>query len=580
MALFTDASRLLARLRRTPILLAHILLLTVSLASAPAAHEGHDHGDVAVSPMTASPRLALQSDIYQLVGTAAGGRLTIYLDSFATNEPIDGAAIEVMLPEETLLASGIGDGLYRVDSKAIEGSGPLELVFAISAPMGDDLLVGSLVLPSAAAVLSASPAKGGISERAKAFLNSLGRSLGSAGSGSMMAIAGASAFGGLILGIALRRPRRLRPVPVAVAVFAFSLLLIGGASAHEGHVHGNEEVTVMVGDAPRRLADGSVFLPKPSQRLLAVRTRLMANEQAEKAATLMGRVVADPNRSGLVQSINGGRLLPPEDGFPVLGRSVKRGDLLALLEQPLGRADRTGLSERLGDLEQQIALAEARLDRVRELVQRAAAPANQVSDAITELEGLKARREILLASRVEQEELRAPIDGVIAGANAVAGQVVQAQDVLFQIVDPVGLWVEALVFGEVDPAQISGASGVTSSGIRFDLSFIGFSRTLQQQATRVQFAIQEAVENIKIGQPVTVIARNGASEGGIILPREALVRGGNGQAMVWLHRDPEVFEARSVRVEPYDANRVAVLAGVSAGERVVVQGAELINQVR
>ena len=39
--------------------------------------------------------------------------------------------------------------------------------------------------------------------------------------------------------------------------------------------------------------------------------------------------------------------------------------------------------------------------------------------------------------------LRAPADGVIASANAVAGQVVAAQDTLFEIVDPHRLMVEA-----------------------------------------------------------------------------------------------------------------------------------------
>ena len=38
--------------------------------------------------------------------------------------------------------------------------------------------------------------------------------------------------------------------------------------------------------------------------------------------------------------------------------------------------------------------------------------------------------------RVAPEVLRAPIDGVMALSRVVAGQVVQAQDVLFQIVDP------------------------------------------------------------------------------------------------------------------------------------------------
>jgi hypothetical protein len=35
-----------------------------------------------------------------------------------------------------------------------------------------------------------------------------------------------------------------------------------------------------------------------------------------------------------------------------------------------------------------------------------------------------------------------------------------------------------------------------------------------------------------------------------------------------------------VRTEPFDAARVVIRAGLGEGERIVVRGAELINQVR
>jgi cobalt-zinc-cadmium efflux system membrane fusion protein len=35
-----------------------------------------------------------------------------------------------------------------------------------------------------------------------------------------------------------------------------------------------------------------------------------------------------------------------------------------------------------------------------------------------------------------------------------------------------------------------------------------------------------------------------------------------------------------VRTEPFDATRLVIRGGVEPGERVVVRGAELINQIR
>jgi hypothetical protein len=50
--------------------------------------------------------------------------------------------------------------------------------------------------------------------------------------------------------------------------------------------------------------------------------------------------------------------------------------------------------------------------------------------------------------------------------------------------------------------------------------------------------------------------------------------------VVWRHTDPERFEARPVRTEPFDATRLVIRGGVAEGERIVVRGSELINQIR
>jgi len=112
------------------------------------------------------------------------------------------------------------------------------------------------------------------------------------------------------------------------------------------------------------------------------------------------------------------------------------------------------------------------------------------------------------------------------------------------------------------------------------LTFRGFSRALQHHASLVHFAISDPPSNLSIGQPVTVVAKSGAPTTGIVVPREAVVRSANGEAIVWLHVEPERFEPRPVRTQPFDATRVVVAAGVTEGERVVPRGADLINQIR
>jgi len=160
------------------------------------------------------------------------------------------------------------------------------------------------------------------------------------------------------------------------------------------------------------------------------------------------------------------------------------------------------------------------------------------------------------------------------------GQVVAAQDVLFQIVDPNSLWIEAYDYGENDPAALEHATAIGGGNVAMKLSFQGWSRALQQQATVLHFAITDPTASLRVGQPVTVTAQRGGTTIGVIIDRDAIVRGGNGESVVWRHVEPEYFEARPVRTEPFDATHVLVAVGIDDGERIVIRGAELINQVR
>jgi RND family efflux transporter MFP subunit len=333
-------------------------------------------------------------------------------------------------------------------------------------------------------------------------------------------------------------------------------------------------------DSPRRLPDGHVFVPKPTQRLLEVRTEQLAPQSAQRAVQLIGRVIADPNSTGLVQSINGGRIIAPDAGLPRIGQAVQKGDVLARVEPTLPQADRTTILEKLGEVEQLIAVAEARLRRVRALVEKLVAPQSQLVDTETELEGLRKRRQVLLELRVEPEVLRAPTSGVIASARALPGQVVQAQDVLFQIVDPASVWVEALVYGEIDPGALGHATATAPGRPPLKLRFQGFSHTLQQHASVVQFVVENPPANISIGLPVNVIAANGEPVTAMIVPKDAVVRSANGEAIVWVHEDPELFGPHPVRTAPFDATRVIIAAGVAQGDRLVVRASDLVNQVR
>jgi hypothetical protein len=76
------------------------------------------------------------------------------------------------------------------------------------------------------------------------------------------------------------------------------------------------------------------------------------------------------------------------------------------------------------------------------------------------------------------------------------------------------------------------------------------------------------------------MAVTGEEVKGLAVPRTSVLRSANGQTIVFEHAAAERFEPRLVRVEPLDAENVLVLDGLTEGKRVVVQGAELLNQIR
>ena len=79
---------------------------------------------------------------------------------------------------------------------------------------------------------------------------------------------------------------------------------------------------------------------------------------------------------------------------------------------------------------------------------------------------------------------------------------------------------------------------------------------------------------------VTVLATTDEQKTGFAIPRASLVRNANGQDVVYEHVTAERFEPRPVRIEPLDGDRVFIATGLTAGRRLVVQGAELLGQVR
>ena len=544
--------------------------LAVALAvgtSAPSqAHEGHDHG-APPTPVsnTIAPRAEASSADLELVAVARDDQLTIYLDTFRTNRPVERAVLEIDTSSGILRPKETAPGIYAVQAPFLLKAGAHDLAITVTTDGGLDILTATLRIPEPA------PADSAIGN---ARLLGVGPALASDVRKRLPA-PGLPILLWIMLGFAggiaatLLSKRLLRTLPLLLLA-STALFAPAPAEADAG------AQTVALRDVSQRFADGALFVPKSTQRILTLATVFTEQKPFRRAAELPGRIIPDPNGSGLVQASVGGRLMPPPGGFKPLGTPVKAGDILAYVRPPLGAADATSQQQQARELDQQISIVSRKVERLR-AIERVIAR-SQLEDVELELKGLLARRANLERANREPEPLVAPVDGVLAASNAVAGQMAEPNAVIFHIVDPGRLWVEALSF---EPQLTLGtAQGLFAGGKTISLIFVGAGLADRNQSVPIHFSIKGQTAGLRAGQLLTVLAETADERTGIALPREAVLRGTNGQSIVYEHTNAERFLPREVRVEPLDAERVVVLSGIEPGKRIVTQGAELLNQIR
>ena len=545
-----------------------VTALLAALASWPAlAHPGHGDDAPPLVASPATPRTEAHSDLFELVLAVRGEAATIHLDRFATNEPVEGATVEVGEGDATVVAEAQPDGTYRLRAPWLGRPGRHELVFTVTAGDQADLLNASLDLPADKHPAAANAA--GPRERLQAVLEGR-RGLMVAGSGFLLGV-----FTTLLF-----QARGRGRAALGGAALLSGLLVAGAALAHPGH-DGDEPAPPAAADAPRRQPDGSVSMPKDAQRVLAIRTVLATENDAPRTVELIGQVVADPGAAGRVQASQPGRVGPGENGMARLGQRVQQGDVLALVMPAIGAVERGGVQAQVAELDAAVRLAQAKVARLSALA--GSVPGKDIDEARLELDGARRRRAALAPSLAQGEVLHAPVSGVVAVANAQVGALVESKDVLFEVVDPSRLWVEAVLTDPALAGQVGGAASArTADGRTLSVSFVGRGLVLRQGAVPLQFRVNDPPPGLAVGSPVTVVAELEGKQRGVALPRAAVVRQGNGLPAVWDHVSAERFVARPVRVQPLDAGRVLVLSGLPSdlAPRIVVQGAELLGQVR
>jgi hypothetical protein len=553
------------------------------------AHEGHDHDAPPPLSLPVAPRVVAVTPDYELVGVLSGEhRLTIFLHRFETGEPVKDAKVFVSAGEQEVEAARKEDGVFDVSAPWISVAEPMDIVFRLKLPNDEDILTGRLEASAAGAPLApaatASPLQQTVSVAAGALLTGVLLTLlvGASLSRRRKASPGAEAQIQAGAEADAETQAKIKQLRRATTVAVLTLLTVIALGTGRGVAQTAPSLpsvpATMATDVPQRMADGSLFVPKATQHLLSVRTVLTAETKAPRTVELAGTVIADPNSFGRVQSGHPGRIEAPQGGLAFVGKRVRKGDLLAQLQRFIEAYDKGNMQGEIAQLDELIKMHEARVERY--VKAQTAYPQAKIDEAKSELEALRQKRKQLVPTLAERDEIRAPISGVISAANVVAGQSVDAREVMFEIVDPARFWVEAIAHNASVATKLTKAFAVTGTGESMPLAFAGAGLSLKQQAAPLTFQVTHAEPNLSIGQPVTVILQSTVELRGIVLPASSVVRAASGLSIVWVKSEAERFEPHTVRYEPLDGQRVVVLAGLKPDQRVVTEGATLLNQIR
>ncbi|MFN9127949.1 MAG: efflux RND transporter periplasmic adaptor subunit [bacterium] len=542
------------RVRAVRALQASVLGLLLLTSSVPlrAHSEAAPAASGAVAASVLEPRVEAASTDVELLGIVEGSRLVVHVDRFATNEPIDGAKLSLERNGTSFDGKPIGEGAYLFELPWLSTPGSHELLFTLVAGDLSDLLIGTLEIPGPDA-----------------------RAGTGAGSVPVPLLSALAAL--LALALIIRSARRRRQSGALAA-----LLLAGCAMVlPEGPAQAHESAPAPATGSPKqpsRLPDASVFVPMPAQRAIGLRTQLTRMSTAPVSMELTGTVVADPRASGLVQAPVSGRIEPGPDGLPHAGQRVARGTVLAWLVPTVGVVERSARQAELADLDARIEIARARSERYQQLT--GSIPQRDIDAARTEAAALVQRRSAMASGLSSRIALVAPVSGLVSTADAASGQVVDARDLLFRIVDPGRLMVEALGYDASLATGITGGSALTADGRAIALVWVGAAGQLREQALPLLFRVGAGAPALVVGERLRVIAATRDMRTGIVLPAASLVRAANGEPVVWVQSSAERFMPTRVTAQVLDADRIVVSAGLQPEQRVVTASASLLAQIR
>ena len=174
-----------------------------------------------------------------------------------------------------------------------------------------------------------------------------------------------------------------------------------------------------------------------------------------------------------------------------------------------------------------------------------------------------------------------PLSGIVIEKMMQQGQYVNTGEVLFNIADLSKVWVEIDVFeNEVPYVRVGQQVEIRSAiehGALFNgrISFVYPFHDPKTHTVKARVEMPNPRHMLKPDMFVNAIIKVPLAKG-IVVPVTAVIDTGKRQ-LVWVEMSPGMFEPREVKAGERIDDKVQILSGIKAGDKVAVSGSYLID---
>jgi cobalt-zinc-cadmium efflux system membrane fusion protein len=329
---------------------------------------------------------------------------------------------------------------------------------------------------------------------------------------------------------------------------------------------------------PPRPKDGLLHLPAPSLKF--IKTEEIGSATAAALLRAPAKVTFRENALSRVSAPLAGRIV---EVHVKTGEAVHAGAPLVTLDCPEAASARASLTSA------EAAVREARLSLEREermlrqgvgVERERLAAEKRLVEADAELRRTRAARAFVGPGTASRVVLRSPIAGTVISRGATVGAAVQAGgEPLVEVGDPDKLWIVADVFERDLPLIREGQRArieiaTLPRPLEGTVAAVGAAVTGNVRTAPVRIVVESLPASLRAGTQGRAAIETGG--GGLTLPAHAVLIH-DGAYIVYVSRVGDAFERRRVQVAPSADGFVRVLSGVEPGDRVVVEGALLLD---